>query len=76
MNKYESEIFARAYQSYLMGGDIHVVNYNKKPDVNKKYADAVKALSDAGFIEITFESEIRIKFRLTDKGIDYGSSQY
>ena len=76
MNKYESEIFGRAYQSYLMGGDLHVVNFNKKPEINKNNAAAVKSLSEKGLIEITFESEIRVKFRLTDEGIDYGSAQY
>ena len=76
MNKYESEIFQRAYQSYLMGGDLHAVNFNKKPEINKKNADAVKSLCDQGLVDITHESEIRIKFRLTDKGIDLGSLQY
>ena len=76
MNKYESEIFQRAYQSYLMGGDLHVVNFNKKPEINKKNADAVKSLQEQGLVEITHESEIRVKFRLTDKGIDHGSLQY
>ncbi len=76
MNKYESEIFDRAYQSYLMGGDLHVVNFNKKPEINKKNADAVKSLQEQGLVEITHESEIRVKFRLTDKGIDHGSLQY
>lgn len=76
MNKYEAEIFQRAYQSYLMGGDLHVVNYNKSPEVNKNNAAAVKSLKEKGLIEITFESEIRSKFYLTDAGIDYGSTQY
>lgn len=76
MNKYEEEIFGRAYQSYLMGGDLHVVNYNKRAEVNAKNAAAVKSLCERGLIEITHESEIRTKFRLTDDGIDYGSKQY
>ena len=76
MNKYEEDIFGRAYQSYLMGGDLHVINYNKRPEVNKNNRAAVKSLSEKGLIEITFESDIRSKFRLTDEGIDYGSSQY
>ena len=76
MNKYEAEIFQRAYQSYLMGGDLHVVNYNKKPEINKKNAEAVQALKQKELIEITFESEKRVRFYLTDKGIEYGSLQY
>ena len=76
MDKYESEIFDRAYQSYLMGGDLHVVNFNKKNEVNKNNAKAVQSLKEKGLIEITHESEIRVKFRLTDDGIDYGSKQY
>ena len=51
MDKYESEIFDRAYQSYLMGGDLHVVNFNKKPEVNKKNAKAVQSLKEKGLIE-------------------------
>lgn len=76
MNKYEAEIFQRAYQSYLMGGDLHVVNYNKKPEINKKNEEAIHALEESGYIEITFESEKRVRFYLTDKGIEYGSLQY
>lgn len=75
MTKYESEIFDRAYQSYLMGGDLHTVNFDKKNDINKKMNDAVDALQEKGLIEITFRSEQRVRFHITDAGIDYGSTQ-
>lgn len=76
MDQYESEIFSRAYQSYLMGGDLHIVNFNKRPEVNKKNEAATDSLQKKGLIEITFKSEKRVKFYLTDKGIEYGSLQY
>ncbi|MBQ9603978.1 MAG: hypothetical protein IJR45_01045 [Firmicutes bacterium] len=75
MTKYENEIFDRMYQSYLMGGDLHTVNFDKKTDINKKMNEAVDALQEKGLIEITFRSEQRVRFRITDKGIDYGSAQ-
>ena len=59
-----------------MGGDLHTVNFNKKPEINQKMNDAVDSLQKQGLIEITFRSEQRVRFRLTDDGTDLGSKQY
>ncbi len=76
MDQKETEIFSRAYQSYLMGGDLHIVNFNKRNDINKANENAVDHLQELGYINITFKSEKRIKFTLTDKGIEYGSTLF
>lgn len=74
MNKFEKEIFKRAYQSYLCGSD----NYNykfgdKSENMIEKYRSAIEKLEKDGFVTIKFQSDEKVKMLITEKGIDFGN---
>lgn len=75
MNKITTEIFERAYQSYLCGGDIYTYRFSSKSVIMmKKYNDAIKYLEENELIEVKFLSEDKARIILTEKGIEYGNS--
>lgn len=75
MNKIAKEIFERAYQSYLCGGDIYTYRFSSKSEIMlKKYNDAIKYLEENNLIEVKFISEEKAKIFLTEKGIEEGNA--
>ena len=77
MNKITNEIFERAYQSYLCGGDIYTYRFSSKSAIMlKKYNEAIKYLEENNLIEIKFLSEEKVKVCLTEKGIKEGNAMY
>lgn len=75
MDRTESLIFSRLYQSYLTGGDTYSFNY-KTDDVDKinAYQNAIKNLEVSGYITVLFQSDKKSRISLTDKGIDYANA--
>lgn len=72
MTSLEQNIFSKAYQSYLTGGDTYVLRYpNLNPDTIENYISALTALAEKELIEIISKSEKKVRIVLTDKGIDY-----
>lgn len=75
MNKIATEIFERAYQSYLCGGDIYTYRFSSKSEIMlKKYNEAINYLKENELIEVKFISSDKVKLNLTQKGIEYGNS--
>lgn len=76
MDKYAQMLFERCFQSYLMGGDIFTFNFPvEKPHIVEKYIKALEYLVKEDFIQVVFQSEKRVRFSITEKGIDYGNKQ-
>lgn len=77
MNKISKEIFERAYQSYLCGGDIYTYRFSSNSKLMlSKYNNAIKYLEENNLIEVKFLSEDKVKISLTEKGIEEGNSMY
>lgn len=75
MNKISKEIFERAYQSYLCGGDTYTYRFSSKSEIMlKKYNDSIKYLEQEGLIKVKFISEEKVKLFLTEKGIEEGNA--
>ena len=76
IDKYGQMLFDRCFQSYIMGGDKYCFNFpTEKPNITERYQNALKELEENGLIEIHFLSEKRVRFSLTDKGVEYGNKQ-
>lgn len=75
MNKLTKNIFERAYQSYLSGGDVYTYKFSSNSDIMKeKYNKAIQYLEENDLIIVKFRSEDKVKIVLTEAGIDYGNS--
>lgn len=75
MNKISKEIFERAYQSYLCGGDIYTYVFSSNSEImQKKYKDAINFLEKNDFIEVKLLSEKKAKISLTENGINQGNN--
>lgn len=75
MNKITTEIFERAYQSYLCGADTYTYKFSSKINIMiKKYLDAIKFLEQNKLIIIKLLSEDKAKISLTENGIEYGNN--
>ena len=77
MNSYEENILDRAYQSFVMGGDVFTLNFpvGKKAFEKQLYIEAAESLEKQGMVEISHRSEKRLRMRITEKGIDFGNRQ-
>lgn len=77
MNSYEENILDRAYQSFVMGGDVFTLNFptGKKAYERQLYIDAAKSLEKQSRVEIVSCTEKRMRMRITENGIDFGNRQ-
>ena len=77
MNSYEENIMDRAYQSFVMGGDVFTLNFptGKKAYEKQLYVEAAQNLEKEGMVEIGNITEKRMRMRITEKGIDFGNRQ-
>lgn len=77
MNSYEENIMDRAYQSFVMGGDVFTLNFptGKKAYEKQLYVEAAQNLEKEGMVEIGSITEKRMRMRITEKGIDFGNRQ-
>lgn len=77
MNSYEENIMDRAYQSFVMGGDVFTLNFptGKKAYEKQLYVEAAQNLEKEGMLEIGSITEKRMRMRITEKGIDFGNRQ-
>lgn len=77
MNSYEENIMDRAYQSFVMGGDVFTLNFptGKKAYEKQLYVEAAQTLEKEGMVEIGSITEKRMRMRITEKGIDFGNRQ-
>jgi hypothetical protein len=68
-------VFARVYQSYLMGADTYSYRYAaEKPTTIEKLKKAISEIEGDGLVTVLFQSEKKTKMCITEQGIDYGSS--
>lgn len=75
MDKTQQLIFDRLYQSYLTGGDSYSFQFKtENPNKIECYTDAIEKLEEAGYVNILFKSDKKIRMSLTNKGIDYANS--
>lgn len=75
MDKNETYILSRLYQSYVMGGDSYNFLYKtEKPDIINAYKTAIASLESKGLIEVVFQSDRKTRMKITDAGIEYGNT--